>query len=78
MTAICLRCDQCGASYDGEKSDGRGVRRWGLHWSHEETLRKEARAIGWTGPLTRESNADRCPQCSPDLAPKPTENGAPS
>lgn len=65
MNSIYLRCDICGATYDGEKSDAKGnLRVGGIPWSREHELRDEGRAQGWTGPLDRDSTTDRCPACS--------------
>ena len=56
MHAIChginLRCDFCGDKFiaDPDTRD-------------ESELRRQARMADWTGPLTRESNEDRCPKC---------------
>lgn len=61
MTGIYLRCDKCGATLGGEQVT-RHER--GLHWSETSTLADEARRLGWTGALTRESNSDLCPACS--------------
>lgn len=61
MPGIYLRCDSCGATLSGHEVSDKPR---GLHWSEAEKLREAARALGWTGPLTRESNSDKCPACS--------------
>lgn len=66
MTGIYLRCDACGATLGGEQVSSA---RNGLHWSHSPALVKAARELGWTGPLSRESNDDRCPRCSQENRP---------
>lgn len=61
MTGIYLKCDSCGDTIGGEKATDR----WGgLIWCEAQTLQDYARSIGWTGPLTRESSTDKCPECS--------------
>ena len=57
---LVLQCDKCQATYTGDPYWKRGHNSAG----GGALLRQEARAIGWTGPLTRESNTDRCPDCS--------------
>lgn len=61
MTGIYLKCDSCGITLGGESvtKDANG-----LHWSRWKQLQDAARDLGWTGPLTRESGADKCPKCS--------------
>lgn len=61
MPGIYLKCDQCGKTLGGEEA----TNRWhGLNWCGEHILQDYARSIGWTGPLTSESNSDRCPKCT--------------
>jgi hypothetical protein len=61
MSGIYLRCDKCGATLSGED-----VVPGGLHWSQCPKLQEAARERGWTGPLTRESDSDLCPECTED------------
>lgn len=61
MTGIYLKCDTCGKTLGGEEVTFASQ---GLHWSDTAQLQKAARELGWTGPLTRDSNSDRCPECS--------------
>lgn len=61
MTGIYLRCDKCGATLGGEEVTDASN---GLHWSQYSVLLDAARKLGWTGPLTRQSNSDMCPECS--------------
>lgn len=62
MTGIYLRCDTCGATLGGEEVERQKER--GLSYGEWPKLQDAARQRGWTGPLTRESNEDRCPLCS--------------
>lgn len=62
MTGIYLRCDKCGATLGGEEVDRSSSR--GLSYGEAHKLQEEARRRGWTGPLTWDSNQDRCPKCS--------------
>jgi hypothetical protein len=58
MYGIYLKCDSCGATLGGEIFDP-PLTRW-----EDKKLQAKARELGWTGPLTRESDKDRCPSCS--------------
>lgn len=52
-----IRCDKCGARIAPAVE----------HLSRSDTeteLRKTAIAAGWTGPMTPDSNDDRCPNCT--------------
>lgn len=72
MTGIYLKCDKCGKTLGGE--DVTTAER-GLHWSQWPQLQEAARKLGWTGPLTRESNTDKCPECSKDETPNVQDQG---
>lgn len=72
MTGIYLKCDKCGATLGGEEVT---TATNGLHWSHWPQLQAAARERGWTGPLTRESDSDRCPECSKAETPNVKLNG---
>jgi hypothetical protein len=65
MPSIYLQCDKCGATYMGEKHHPNG-----LNFSQKSLLQEEARSLGWTGDLTRESHNDLCPSCSTLLGPQ--------
>lgn len=56
---INLRCDGCGAKFVANPDVGAGSGKAG-----EAELQRQARVAGWTGPLTRESDDDRCPNCT--------------
>lgn len=64
MTGIYLKCDECGNTFGGEEVEPKVNYPMGLHWSQSCLLKEEARKEGWTGALTRESNSDKCPECS--------------
>ena len=49
-----VKCDKCGVKFVGER------RALG-----EEHTRRLARKAGWTGPMTRDTDKDRCPECGP-------------
>jgi hypothetical protein len=59
MSGVCLECDSCGARYNGDDRQPNG-----FSWAHTYTLQKQAREIGWTGDMTRQSTNDKCPKCS--------------
>ena len=65
MPSIYLKCDVCGETFDGE-----GYRPRGFRYGEGDELRREAWALGWTGPLCRDyeterkTGVDRCPKCS--------------
>ena len=63
---VCIKCDSCGDSFHGESFDkvAQIYRPRGHGIFGANTLRAEALANGWTGPMTRESNSDKCPKCS--------------
>lgn len=61
MPGICLKCDSCGATLGGEQVS---TKERGLHWGEAHILQSEARKLGWTGPLSRESRSDKCQKCS--------------
>lgn len=61
-TSICLHCDLCGATLN--RTAGGNT----YHWSREDSLREKAWELGWTGPLTRQSDTDRCPECNAKAA----------
>jgi hypothetical protein len=67
VTGIYLKCDKCGATYDGRRDDQnpQSPRQGPYHWSNEAALYRDAEAIGWTRPS---AGVDLCPQCS---QPKP-------
>lgn len=48
-----IRCDKCGSCFDADVRRVQG----------EEKLRRIAREAGWTGPMTRDTDLDRCPNC---------------
>ena len=48
-----LRCDKCGVYLDAHVRRAKGP----------EAIRQIARDAGWTGPMTRETDQDRCPDC---------------
>jgi hypothetical protein len=48
-----IRCDKCGTCFDGD------VRRI----EGPDKIRRLAREAGWTGPMTHETDQDRCPNC---------------
>jgi hypothetical protein len=60
MTGIYLECSRCGAKLDRTERTPSGT----YHWSQWPQLLDEARELGWTGALTRDSETDLCPACS--------------
>lgn len=56
---INLRCDLCGAKFVANPDVGKGGGA-----AAESELRRQAVAAGWTGPMTRDSDSDRCKSCS--------------
>jgi len=63
MPGIYLRCDTCGTTFERANPKDEP-----FHWSRFYSLQAEARAEGWTGPLTRDSDSDKCPACSRGVA----------
>lgn len=61
MPGIYLKCDACGATLGGEAV---GSAERGPSWFQYSLLQDLARLRGWTGPLSRDSNSDRCPSCA--------------
>jgi hypothetical protein len=72
MTGIYLKCDKCGKTLGGEEVT---TKERGLHWGEWQTLKAAASQLGWTGPLTIESNEDRCPECSKNETPNVKVSG---
>ena len=64
---ICLRCDQCGKTLGWHEVFDDLDRAWDVRGFTDA-----ARALGWTGPLDRKSETDRCPECGelPRMAPE--------
>lgn len=56
---INLRCDCCGAKFIANPDVGKGGGK-----EAEDELRRQAVDAGWTGPMTRESDTDKCRACS--------------
>ena len=68
MSGLYLKCEKCSATFNGLPHHPRGI-----HWSQSHVIQQEARELGWTGDLTRESTNDLCPACSASISntPKP-------
>lgn len=59
---VYLKCDKCGATLDAKRENvGRQDERIS---ADEGELVARAKALGWTGPLTRRQELDCCPACS--------------
>lgn len=56
---IYIRCDSCGKTIGGEECSENG-----LCWNQTSEMKAFALSKGWTGDLSRESNNDKCPECS--------------
>lgn len=56
---IYIRCDSCGKTIGGEECSENGLR-----WNQAIEMKAFAMSKGWTGDLSRESNNDKCPECS--------------
>ena len=71
-TGLAIRCDGCGLEYNGSNGTTKPgpIRQNGYRSGSEETIRADARSLGWTGSMTRKCSDDRCPTCS-----KNKENG---
>ena len=76
MPSVYLKCDICGAEYDGEEYGPTGERRMtGIRSGLRRELEAEARRLGWTGlldydwrhPIT-EDRRSFCPNCSKQKA----------
>ncbi len=67
---ICLKCDTCGNVYNGGNGSTKPgpVMPRGYAALQEQLLQADARMLGWTGPLTRESTTDKCPTCSKEAS----------
>lgn len=63
---VSLRCDECGATYNGGNGSTKPgpVMLTGYRATQVELLRTDAKTLGWTGPMSRESTTDKCPVCS--------------
>lgn len=61
-----LGCDFCDARYNGGNggSIAGPYKPQGYMGYEENKIREDARSVGWTGPMTRDSTTDRCPACS--------------
>ena len=59
MGGIYIKCDSCGKTIGDEECSERG-----LIWSQTDELKQFAIRKGWTGDMNRESNNDKCPECS--------------
>lgn len=60
MGSLCIRCDTCGKTVGSEKYSEFGIPSISGGNSFARLLRQD----GWTGDLNRESNNDKCPECS--------------
>lgn len=54
-----IRCDSCGKTIGGEECS-----EYGLRWSETNVMKTFAISKGWTGNLSRDSDNDKCPECS--------------
>lgn len=63
---VCVKCDTCGEEFRGEPFDNvaKVYRPHGHGVFGGDSLREEARSLGWTGDMTRQSENDKCPKCS--------------
>jgi len=62
---ISIQCQCCKANYNGGNGSTKpGPIVAGYKAYEDETIRRDARALGWTGPMTRNSDIDLCPDCS--------------
>lgn len=60
MGTLYVRCDTCGKTVGSEKYAEFGISSISGGNSFANLLRKD----GWTGNLSRESDNDKCPECS--------------